>query len=266
MGKGCLTDQQVGQYAAHLAGLGYLCRPENVRRALAAVFRYNFKKTLEGHENYARTYALNDESGVVIAEFPRELPARVAVTSAPEIWSGSEYQVAAHMFYEGLMDEGLEIIRAIRIRHDGERRNPWNEPECGHHYIRALAAWSSVVVLSGFGYEARSAELEVTPRQAGLRRGFWAAASGWGNFEIDRERLRILPKWGNLQVESVRVRRSDWSSPDLPAGRDTSVTATLGGQSSPLRYHADEEWVYFRFPARLSLTRDKALEIGTGKV
>ena len=41
--------------------------------------------------------------------------------------------------YDGLVDEGLEIVRAVRARHDGARRNPWNEVECGNHYARSLA-------------------------------------------------------------------------------------------------------------------------------
>ena len=33
-------------------------------------------------------------------------------------------------------------MRDIRSRFDGRRRNPFDETECGHHYARALAAWS----------------------------------------------------------------------------------------------------------------------------
>lgn len=33
-------------------------------------------------------------------------------------------------------------MRDIRSRFDGRKRNPFDETECGHHYARALAAWS----------------------------------------------------------------------------------------------------------------------------
>jgi non-lysosomal glucosylceramidase len=59
-----------------------------------------------------------------------------------EVWTGVEYQVAAHCFYEGLDDEGLAIVRGVRERYDGNRRNPFNEIECGDHYVRAMAGWS----------------------------------------------------------------------------------------------------------------------------
>ena len=46
---------------------------------------------------------------------------------------GIEYQVASHLIYEGLLEEGLSVVRAVRDRYDGFRRNPWDEVECGHH-------------------------------------------------------------------------------------------------------------------------------------
>jgi uncharacterized protein (DUF608 family) len=50
---------------------------------------------------------------------------------ADEAWTGVEYAVAAHCIQMGLVEEGLEIVRGVRSRHDGQRRNPWNEVECG---------------------------------------------------------------------------------------------------------------------------------------
>ena len=35
-----------------------------------------------------------------------------------------------------------EVVCDIRDRYDGEKRSPFDEAECGHHYARALAAWS----------------------------------------------------------------------------------------------------------------------------
>jgi hypothetical protein len=44
------------------------------------------------------------------------------------------------MLPAGLAAEGVEGISSTRRRYDGERRNPWDEAECGHHYARAMAA------------------------------------------------------------------------------------------------------------------------------
>ena len=56
--------------------------------------------------------------------------------------TGLEYLAAAHMMFAGMAREGVECIANIRARYDGEKRNPWDEAECGHHYARAMAAWS----------------------------------------------------------------------------------------------------------------------------
>ncbi len=73
-----------------------------------------------------------------------------------ECMTGFEYQVAAHMIYEGepgseLVTHGLAIARAIHDRYAPAKRNPFNEIECGDHYSRAMAAYG--VFLAACGYE-----------------------------------------------------------------------------------------------------------------
>ena len=40
------------------------------------------------------------------------------------------------------------VIAAIRDRHDGRKRNPFSEPECGHHYARAMSSWAVILALT----------------------------------------------------------------------------------------------------------------------
>ena len=134
MGTCCLIDQLVGQYMAHVVGLGHLLDRENVRTALRSLYRYNFRRNLHSHWNNMRTYALSDEAALLVGSWPHGDRPRVPFPYWAEVMTGFEYQAAAHMICEGLIEEGLEIIAAIRRRFDGERRNPWNEPEAGHHY------------------------------------------------------------------------------------------------------------------------------------
>jgi len=62
-----------------------------------------------------------------------------------EVMTGFEYVAAAEMIFQGLDAEGLRTVKAVRDRHDGARRNPFDEPECGHNYARSMASWNCLL-------------------------------------------------------------------------------------------------------------------------
>lgn len=163
MTTGCLSDQLLGQWMAHVTGLGYLLPETHVRKAAAAVFRYNFKPDLRGVPNSARVYARAGEGGLLACTWPKGGRTKAPFPYADEVWTGIEYHVAATLIYEGLVAEGLAVVAAVRARHDGERRNPFNEPECGNHYARGLSSWSLLLALTGFRWSAPEATLRFVP-------------------------------------------------------------------------------------------------------
>ncbi len=163
-GLGCLSDQVLGQYMAHVAGLGYVLPKEHVRRAIRSVFTYNFRLDLTGHNNVQRTFALNDEPGLLLCSWPHGGRPRFPFVYSDEVWTGIEYQVAASLIFEGFVDEGLTMVSAVRSRHDGIRRNPFNEVECGNHYARAMAAWAVLIALSGHTCDMTKGEQRFAPR------------------------------------------------------------------------------------------------------
>ncbi len=142
MGSGCLADQLIGQYQAEVAGLGPLVDPANCRATLESIYRNNYKRELLEHDNLQRTYVLNDEAALVVAEYTRGGRPDVPFPYYAEAWTGLEYATASLMIYAGLVSQGVECITSVRARYDGERRNPWDEPECGSHYARAMSSWS----------------------------------------------------------------------------------------------------------------------------
>jgi hypothetical protein len=107
---------------------------------------------------------------------------------ADEVWTGIEYQVAAHLIYQGLLEEGLAIVKAVSDRYDGGRRNPWNQIEWGNHYSRAMASYSVVLALSGFCYSAVEHSVTFQPRLSSDDfQCFFAAGSGWGLYRQNRK-------------------------------------------------------------------------------
>jgi len=210
VGQGCLVDQLVGQYFAHVCGLGALLNEANVRKAIGSVYRYNFLTSLAEHESLQRVFALNDEAAMLICSFPKGNRPQVPFWFFSETMTGFEYQAAVHLIYEGLLKQGLEVIEAIRERYDGERRNPWNEAECGHHYSRAMASWAAVLALSGFQYSAVEKRLALQPRLPRRSfRSFWSVAAAWGTVAQTRTngqlRSRIEVSEGHLELASLEV-------------------------------------------------------------
>lgn len=209
-GKGCLSDQMIGQWYAHMLGLGYLYKPSNVRKALNSVFKYNWKSDLSDHPCFLRIYAVNDEAGLVICTWPKGERPGYAFYFADEVWCGIEYQVASHMIYEDMLKEGLSIVRGVRERHRGDRRNPWDEFECGHHYARSMASYAVLLALTGFKYSAPQKYLGFAPKvnQEDFRT-FFSTATSWGLYsqKINKEDAEFSVKleYGSLRLEMLEL-------------------------------------------------------------
>ena len=113
----------------------------------------------------------------------------------------------------GMAERGIEIVRNTRRRYDGEKRNPWDEAECGHHYARAMSAWSTVLALSGFSYDGPSASVSALPPHFENEfRCLWATGTGWGTFSLNggsgntRFTLKVLS--GTLACRSCQIASS----------------------------------------------------------
>jgi len=209
-GEGCLSDQLLGQWFAEVVDLGKLLPHEHLRAALRSIFRYNFRASFEDFPNTQRLYALNDEAGLLLCSWPRGQRPALPVVYSDEVWTGIEYQVAAHLIYEDLIKEGLAIVQAVRDRYDGARRNPWNEIECGHHYARAMSSWSLLTALSGFAYSAPHQELRFRPRiQRAAFRCLFSTGTSWGGYSqsLTKEKLEatLEVEGGTLELASLRL-------------------------------------------------------------
>jgi hypothetical protein len=116
--------------------------------------------------------------------------------------------VAVHLAQEGMTREAGQVVRDIRARYDGEKRNPFDEAECGHHYARAMASWGLVPAWSGFFYSAVTNEMSFAAPK-GRARWPWAAGSVWGTAELERRRrgvrLTLRVAGGRLRLRKLAV-------------------------------------------------------------
>jgi uncharacterized protein (DUF608 family) len=142
VGNGCLIDQLVGQYKANRAGLGDLFDALHLRTAAGNIFRNNYHEGFRDHYNNMRTFATGSESGSLICSYPEGGRPEVPFPYWGECMTGFEYQLAVLLLDYGYPDEAEKVAKAVRDRHNGANRNPFNEPECGSYYARSMASWS----------------------------------------------------------------------------------------------------------------------------
>lgn len=210
-GEGCLSDQLLGGWFADVIGLDAGLPAERMKKALESIYRYNFKTSFYDHPNTQRIYALNDEKGLVLCSWPKGGRPKLPFVYSDEVWTGIEFQVAAHMIVHGMTEEGLAIVKGITERYDGLRRNPWNEVECGSHYARALASWSVLIALSGFRYSAVEQRLAFAPvinsRDFNC---FFAAGTAWGVYsqkvENSSQAARLEVLHGELPLQYLTLK------------------------------------------------------------
>ncbi|GAB3424821.1 GH116 family glycosyl-hydrolase [Flindersiella endophytica] len=229
IGDGCLADQLVGQNLAHLSGLGYLLDKEKVTTTLRSILRHNRRAGMAGHFNPMRSYALGDETGLVVAAYPHGNRPERPFPYFDEVWTGLEYTAAVGMFYEGLLEEGESVFAAARDRFDGRRRNPFDEAECGHHYVRAMASWGAIPALTGFSYDGVTGTLTFAASAEPVT-WFWSNGDAWGTFTQgeDGGRIELTVIEGELRVDTLSLRGGGTlrgQNRTLAAGE--SLTATL---------------------------------------
>jgi uncharacterized protein (DUF608 family) len=259
MGGACLADQLLGQYLAHVAGLGYLLDEAHVRQTLKSIVKYNYRPNLSEHAGLQRTYALNEEGGVLVATYPSGKRPEIPFPYFGEVWTGLEYQLAAHLVFEGMVTEALTVVESARQRFDGERRNPWNEAECGHHYARPMASWATIVAWSGFRYSAPERELTLMPRtRRQAFRCFWSVPSGWGTFvqtlKPQSQRVEVQVTEGAIVVARLAVN-------GVGKGPRGKISARLGTLALRAELEQEAERRVITFDPEIKATPEHPIEV-----
>ncbi|MHB0956702.1 MAG: GH116 family glycosyl-hydrolase [Pirellulaceae bacterium] len=248
-GTGCEIDQVLGQSWAWQVGLGRVFAQPETLSALKSLWRYNFTPDVGPYREIhkpGRWYAMPGEAGLLMCTFPRSdwdysKAAGKGVEWAAgyfnECMNGFEYQVAGHMIWEGLVEEGLAVTRAVHDRYHPSRRNPWNEIECGDHYARSMASYGIFLAACGFEYHGPSGHIGFAPRLSPEHfRAAFTSAEGWGTYEQKIEGAAVTAeltvRWGTLRVRTVSL---------SVAGQPASVRVTVNGNVVEAKHRWDQQ-------------------------
>jgi uncharacterized protein (DUF608 family) len=223
---GCHIDQVLGQAWSVQTGLPRVLPEAETRSALQSIYKYNYQKDIGAYLKTAkikpvRFYALPGEAGTVMCSFPREgedkAPGKIqndweklVVGYFSECMTGFTYQAASHMIAEGMVDQGMELIRAIHDRYNPLKRNPYNEVEYGNHYTRAMSSYGAFVATSGFRYHGPKGEIAFDPKvnPASFKSAF-ITAEGWGSYQqtitATEQKCQLSLVYGQLVLSSLQI-------------------------------------------------------------
>lgn len=155
LAAGCLVDQLLGDVLSRHLGLGQVADEAHARTTTATILEKCASDNVGPRYNCGRDYAFPEEPALKMAWYPEGRMPRKPFPYYGENMTGFEYVVAAGLAQQGDFAAAEKVVRDIRSRYDGRKRNPFDEAECGHHYVRALASW---MVLKAFDNAGKKGE------------------------------------------------------------------------------------------------------------
>ncbi len=209
IGEGCIIDQMLADWHAAILGLDEIFDAPKKHKALESLYKYNYNPSMRAVTNMFRNFAVNDEAGTIICSYPsnRTTPA-IPILYLEETMTGFEYALGGLMLSQGFITEGENIVKAVRDRYDGEKRNPWSEIECGHNYARSMASYALLLIYSGFSFDMTKNYIGFKPISTSDGNYFWSVGNSYGNMEFIGKK-QTLSVYGNEIVLSSFGLRND---------------------------------------------------------
>ena len=207
IGEGCSIDQMLADWHAVIIGREDVFDKIKKKKALQSIYKYNYKPSMRTVPNAFRNFAINDEAGTIICSFPehKKTPA-IPILYLTETMTGFEYALAGLMLSQGFVTEGENIIKAVRDRYDGDKRNPWSELECGHNYARSMASYALLLIYSGFSFDMTKNHIGFKPIKKGDGNYFWSVANSYGNMQFKGEKQTLSVVGNEITLSSFGLR------------------------------------------------------------
>ncbi len=126
---------------------------------------------------------------------------KIPIPYTQEVMTGFEYAAACNMLQCGMEDEALNIVKAVRDRYDGKKRNPWAEIECGASYSRGMASYAFLLTYSGFKYDMTKRRIGFKPLKNGTY--FWSIEGAWGTVAVTEDHMTLKLLYGTLELREL---------------------------------------------------------------
>ncbi len=190
-------------YLKVLLGLDYAVDKDKVTSMLRAIYRNNFKKG-EGLINASypgkpRPSLAGDLKYFNGTGIPYNVSGQMDTP-----WTGIEIPVAMHMIWEGLVNEGLEVLRSVHERYV-DYGLYWNHVECDGHYFRPLVSLDIPNALAGFRYIGRDKSISINPRIKTPIRGPVLAPGSVMTLDYGENEVKLIGRVGELEVGRITL-------------------------------------------------------------
>jgi non-lysosomal glucosylceramidase len=265
--NGCHIDQVLGDSWLWNVGVEGVLPKDKVRQSLESLWKYNFSPNVGAFREKiteGRWYAGPGDAGLVMSSFPfgKVEPKSGKKSYAGylnECMTGFEWQVSAHMIWEGMVEKGLAIAKAINDRYQPELRNPYNEIECSDHYSRAMASYGAYLAMCGYQYDGPEGKLGFAPRlQPDNFKAAFTTAEGWGSFsqklENDKQLASLSLRYGKLSLNEFAV-------DNLKRADIIEVKVDIDGKKVATKLYKDKNRLLLKFPDKIKLLAGQQLNI-----
>lgn len=286
--RGCHLDQMYGQTYAFQLGLPRVFPEDRAHTALKNMFTNNFLPDAQSYKDVSgipggRVYSTEGEAGALLCTWPfggsdiaPGTGEAFAIGYFNEVWTGIEYQFAAQLMAEGMVDEALAVTRAVHDRYTADKRNPYNEIECSDHYARAMMSHAVYLAATGYAYHGPRGHLGFAPR---LTPDDFAAAfttaEGWGRYG---QRLTAAGGTAALELRHGRLRLASFATGITVGGGEHGESAarlaaatvrrvTSGGREVTLSGHrvtVSEGRALVTLAERITLEKGDTLVVTVG--
>ncbi len=272
---GCHIDQILGEWWADQIGVDRNFPRQRSRQAMESLLKYNFRADFHGQSLKPRQYCEIDDGGMKMITWPRDPQPIPGMKYGDEVMTGFEYGAAVSMIQNGMLKEGLLVIKIISDRYNGRLRtegvskvrngpwgysgNPFGDDECGKFYGRSLSVWSALLALQGFSYDGPAKRIGFQPvLNTEDHASFFTAAEGYGLFsqKVDTKNLTasIYLAEGQLSLSEVELAS--------PTGKQAkSVRVKLAGKNVKARFENADTRLRLEFDSPVELKADQRLEI-----